>query len=218
MLALASSAKGQKLVCPESGERGNYSKLSVRLCWHRDEIRHLKIWSPDHSVLLAVDGESGQLYKNGIPFGEKFGFLPDAEWLWSPDSRATILTSFVTYPTQVIAGVDLLNGTSEEVDVMRSIQEDFASRHPGLPCSGAVNVAGLTWLRGSKEAVLIAEIPASPRCEKADGYFEGYVVSVPQGKIMRHYSMRQTAAEFRNLLGPSLLEDIKSQQEEHEGK
>lgn len=214
---------GQEVPCPQSGIRGadgSYSKLSVRLCW-QDEAknqRHLKLSSPNGSILLEVNTGQGQLYQNRSTDGKPFAIAPDVEWLWSPDSRAVIITTFVVNPTPVIAAVSFIDQTPKIPDVMERIQKDFAARHPKLPCARDANVGGLTWLRDSTEAVLVAEVPASPRCEKADGYFEAYVISIPEGKIVKHYSMRETVARFRNALGPGLLDDIQAQREEQKEK
>src|SRR5215470_5782959 len=92
----AISAGGQGS-CPHEGRRpGDYSQLSVELCfqeWRRNERRHLEVPAPDHSVVLTVDGESGQLYRDRQPLGRPFTIASYVDWLWSPDSRAMIVTT-----------------------------------------------------------------------------------------------------------------------------
>jgi hypothetical protein len=219
-------AHGQQLTCPETGakpgDEDNYSQLSVRLCWQdfANGKRHLRIWSPDHSVLLSVDGKNGELYKNGRALGKRFE-IGDEEWLWSPDSRAIILTTHLGNAGEEIASVDFIPksaGIAVPEDMMKTIQKHFATRHPQLKCVGDTNVGGLTWLDGSKKAVLIAEIPPSPHCERADGYFEAYVLSIPAGRILQQYSMAETVKRFGSILGPRLLGDVEEQKDEREGR
>lgn len=220
---LVPASQGQKVACPESGIKaadGSYSKLSVRLCWQneRKNERHLKIASPDGSVLLEVSADEGQLFKDKSAIGNHFAVAPDVEWLWSPDSQGMIITSLIGNPTPVITAVSFVDDTLTAPELMKKVQVDFAARHPELPCAQDPNVAGLTWTKDSKEVVLVAEIPASPRCEKADGYFEAYVISIPRGQIIERYSMRETVTKFRKVLGSGLLEDVKAQRKEQTEK
>jgi len=220
-------AHGQQSTCPETGARpgdeDTYSQLSVRLCWQdfANGKRHLRIWSPDHSVLLSVDGENAQLYKNGRALGGDFK-VGDEEWLWSPDSRAIILTTHLANASEEIASVDFIPEVAGMAviphppeDVMKTIQKDFAARHRQLKCVGDTNVGGLKWLDRSKKAILIAEIPPSPHCENDDGYFEAYVLSIPEGRILQRYSMTETVTRFRDVLGPRLVSDVQEQRESH---
>ncbi len=207
-------ADPQEEICPAAGHTpGGYSQISVDLCYQDGDKRHLKIDSPDRSVTLVVNDNSGQLYRNGKTIGNSFSTLDDQEWLWSPDSRAAILTTSMGSAGPVIAGVSFVGDVPAVRDVMKPIQTDFAARHTGIPCSDEPNIAGLGWVKGSTEAVLVAEIP-STHCEPADGYFEAYVMSIPEGKILRRYSMNETVKQFRELLGPILVGDVKLQREE----
>jgi hypothetical protein len=204
--------------CPEVGQKpGQYSQLSVDLCYQDSSkrLRQLKIASPDRSIMLTVDGESGKFYQNGQALGVPFAVPFEEEWIWSPDSRAVIVTTFLGNASPEIAGVSFVDGVPiVRDDLMVSIQKDFAARHPGLPCSSEPNVAGLIWI-GTTKAVLVAEIQPL-HCENADGYFEGYVASIPDSKILQTYSMEETIKLFRKVLGPRLLGDIKLQKEEHQ--
>jgi hypothetical protein len=208
-------AKHEK--CPKSGTPGDYSQQSVELCYQdwKTKQRHLAIPSPDGSVMLAVEGDTAQLQVKGVPVGEPFLVLADEEWIWSPDSRALVATSIFGSSGPSAAGVIIVAGNQPHLDVAKDVERDFAARHSSLPCAEYPNTAGLTWVEDSRKLVLVAEVPVSPRCEKADGYFEAYVVSVPEGKILRRYSMKETITRFRKVLGPSLLSDIQAQKEEH---
>jgi hypothetical protein len=203
--------------CPESGTPGDYSQQSVELCYQdwKTKQRHLAIASPDHSVMLVVEGETARLQVKGVPAGEPFEVTPDEEWIWSPDSRAVVVTQILGSSGPSGARVMIVDSNQSIPDVAEGVERDFAARHANLPCAQEPNTAGLTWLYDSTKLVLVAEVPPSPRCEKADGYFEAYVVSIPEGKILRRYSMKETITRFRKVMGPSLLSDIQAQKDEH---
>jgi hypothetical protein len=222
ILSCSSIANPGQKDCPETGKKpGEYSQLSVELCfqdWNKGR-RHLRVESPDHSLQLVVDGNNGLLYKQGRAMATTFVVTPDEEWIWSPDSRAVIVTTHLGNAGPESAGVTFVDGLpTVPDDLAETIQKDFALRHVKSPCGSEPNVAGLTWLDGSKEAVLVAEIPASPHCEKADGYFEAYVVSIPKGRILRRYSMVETVKKFGSILGPRLLGDVEEQKDERKGR
>jgi hypothetical protein len=204
--------------CPEfGGKPGEYSQLSVELCyedWGTNQ-RHLEIASPDRSVMLVVKGESARLQVKGLPVGEPFEVTRDEEWIWSPDSRAVVVTYILGSSGPSGASVRFVDSGQSVPEVAEDVGRDFSVRHADLPCAQKPNIAGLTWLDDSKKLVLVAEVPPSLRCEKADGYFEAYIVSIPEGKILRRYSMEETITRFRKVLGPWLLSDVQAQKEEH---
>jgi hypothetical protein len=91
-------------------------------------------------------------------------------------------------------------------DITDLIIKDFASRHPDSICSDAANVGGLSWVDGSDRAVFIAQEPSSSSCGSLIGYWESYVVSIPQGKILARYSKKETVRRWRKILVPEMLE------------
>jgi len=207
--------------CPFGGHRpGEYSQLSVDLCFQDppNGRRKLRIESPDHSVVLEVNGDKGQFYKKGHPVADTFHIEPDVETVWSSDFKAFIITTVLGSEEPAIGGISFIDNRPDVPDdLMIRIQKDFATRHPNMPCANEPNVAGLAWRRGSREAVLVAEVQTI-RCAPADGYFEAYVVSIPEGKIIERYSMKETIRQFKSVLGPGLLDDIELQKEEHKSK
>src|SRR5262249_8127607 len=88
------------------------------------------------------------------------------------------------------------------------IQKDFVSGHEGDRCWEHANVGGLTWLEGGREALFVAEVPPSPHCEGSGGHFEAYVISIPEGRILKRYEMKEALKKWRALLGPGLRHDI----------
>jgi hypothetical protein len=209
-LSAASSAKEHS--CPTTGEKpGMYSRLGTILCFQDvdAERRHLEIPSPDGAVLLLVDGTTETVVKGGRQLGPSFDIgTEETDVIWSPDSRAVITTLSLGGLGPVSAGVSYIpDGLRPEVpSITKLIQKDFALRHPDRPCNENVNVAGLTW-EGSHKAVFAAEVPSSSSCGKMIGYFEGYVVSIPEGKILARFSHKQTVKRWRSILAPQMLDD-----------
>jgi hypothetical protein len=199
--------------CPKAGRRpGGFSQLSIELCFQDEESqrRHLEIPSPDRSLLLVVDGQEAHAYAKGREVGRSFTVTRDEEIVWSGDSRALLFTISFGAAGPVSADFGAVQGVPSMGDaaVTETIRRDFAARHTSDKCNKEVNVGGLTWLDGSTKAVLIAEVPPSPQCDDSGGYFEGYVVSFPDGQIVERCSMRETIRRWHNLLGPRLKGDI----------
>jgi hypothetical protein len=200
-------------VCPKPGLKpGDFSQVSVYLCFQNEdaESRHLQIPSPDQSVFLVVDGEDAKFYANGHEIRHPILVGRDEEIIWSPDSRALIFTLSLGAAGPVLAGIPFLDEEldSKEPNITKIIKKSFAARHPTDPCWKGANVGGLGWLEGSRKAVLIAEIPPSPQCEDTGGYFNAYVVSLPEGRIVKRYSMKQAIRRWHKLLGQRLRDDI----------
>jgi len=199
--------------CPSQGRAGEFSRLSVDLCFQNVETqqRQLEIPSPDHSLQFVVKGKDGQIYAQDQKVGPLFGVLRDEEIIWSADSRAILFTLSFGASGPVSADFAGVRDTSHdrESSVTETIRADFASHHARDRCHQEANVGGLTWLDGSEKAVLIAEVPPSPQCEKDGGYFESYVVSFPSGKVLARYSMKETVRRWHDILGSRLEDDIK---------
>jgi len=216
--AFSWSVLPEQPACAQSGQTpGNYSQLSIALCFQDVDNgrRHLEIPSPDRSVLLMVEGDRASFQSNGRQVGPAFSMWRDVEIIWSPDSRMLIETMSFGAAGPVRAGFGFVdpNISPEVPDVVKRIQKNFASRHPGRKCHDTANVAGLAWLEGSKRAVLVAEIPPSPGCRPDGGYFEAYVVSLPQEAILERYDMGEVAEKWGKVLGPSLKADLELQRE-----
>jgi hypothetical protein len=198
--------------CPPQGRAGDFSRLSIDLCFQdaENERRELELPSPDHSLRLVVNGEDGQVYARGQKVGPSFAITRDEEIIWSPDSRALLFTISFGAAGPVLANFGTVQraSTDKDTDVTQTIRVDFASRHSKDRCHAEANVGGLAWLDGSRKAVFVAEVPPSPQCEKDGGYFEGYVVSFPDGSILERHSMKETIRRWRGVLGSRLEDDI----------
>lgn len=198
-------------VCHATGSPGLYSSYSIRLCYQNVDngTRHLRIFSPNRLVILIVNGDEAELRVAGRAVGT-FPVSSDQEVLWSPDSRALIITSSfgASGPTSAYIKNVPTTGLAAASDPTVAIRKDFARRHHGVECSESANVAGLGWSHGSSKALLLAQIPPTPECGNNWGYFDVYMLSVPEGKILRVYSMTVAVSRFRNLLGPGLRREV----------
>lgn len=203
-------------VCPKHGLRPGawpWSRLAVDLCFQNEDAgtRTLEIPSPDKSKVLVVAGDklSLRLGKKELDIGAASA---SEEVIWSPDSSGMIFTSSfgAAGPDSVNIVVVDQDGTINNLsNVTETIRSDFKSRHSSknAACVESVNVGGLTWT-GRSKAVLVAEIPPSPGCGLDAGYFEAYIVSVPEGKIRSHYTMEETARRWSRTLGKRLRDDL----------
>lgn len=200
-----------KMACPNSGEKsGFYSQLAINLCFQDDESerRHLEIPSPDGSVVLVVDGYRGKFVEKGHQIGEQLLIMRNSDVIWSPDSRAVVLTSSLGAIGPVTAAVIYVHTElfQEEPDITNLVQQEFASHHPHGPCSKEVNVGGLSWEPGSKSAVFLAQVPPSSSCGGMLGYFEAYVVTLPKARIVARYPQKDAIQHWRKILRPEMLE------------
>ena len=197
--------------CPKSGQPGVYSKQSIRLCFQNFDNgqRFLEILSPDQSVTLVIKGDEAELSIAGHSVGS-FPASRDQEVLWSPDSRALIVTSSfgASGPTAAYVKPVPGKGLPEMPDPTAAIRRNFAYQHHGVECSELVNVGGLGWIDGSRNALFVAQIPSTPECGNDWGYFDVYVISNPKGKIVRVYRMAVALMHFKSFLGPSLRRDV----------
>lgn len=201
--------------CPVGGQPGVYSKYSVELCFQNFDKgeRHLDILSPDGSARLVVDGDKGQFYMGRRAVGEHLLVGNDEEWIWSPDSRAVMTTMCFSAEGMCSAGVGYINNLDSEVpDVTPMIRRSFVARHPTrakLACGDIddIVVAGLGW-QDSDKALFTAQIASSPQCGDDWGYFDVYVISFPEGKILSVYAMHEALKRFKRFLGPGLRRDV----------
>ena len=198
--------------CPKDGQPGVYSRYSIYLCFQNFDTgqRHLDILSPNGIVRYVIDGHEGRFYVQTQAVGERFLVGNDEEFIWSPDSRAGIITmSFgASGPTKSEIDYVYQKPNVNAPAVTRIIQKSFAVRHPKLECSDSANVAGLGWTDDSKNALFVAEIPPTPDCGDAWGYFDVYVVSIPGRKIVHVYPMAEALTRFKRFLGPGLRRDV----------
>jgi hypothetical protein len=137
---------------------------------------------------------------------QSFAAGEDEEVIWSPDSKGLLITFCLGAmgPCEAETSLDTYAGSRPLTEI---VQTAFSAGRTNDPCYTEANVAGLSWEEGSKEVVLIAEVSPSPECPRDGGYFEGFVMSVPEGRITAHYTMVETVKRWRKILSRHLLED-----------
>jgi hypothetical protein len=183
----------------------------ITYCWDHIETFH-RDESDDSDVALGKDGISlhlrpwGEDAKLSVQRGERtiFTCLVDdyscnAVVLWSPDGKAFALNysdggSYGGFCVLLF----VINGDNV-TDVSHAIEpavNDFRSRH-FCKSRGQNNVMSLKWLPDSMELVLMTQVFPRSDCGPDLGHTEGYVVTVPGGKIKRHLTLNQ----LKNLPG-----------------
>ena len=112
--------------------------------------------------------------------------------LWSPDRRAFALT----YSDGGAIGgfhVRVFQMQGDKVtEVSVSIQPAVDSFKASHYCkSRGNNVSAIKWVHDSKHLMLMTEVYPAGDCGPDQGHAEGYLVTVPDGKIERHLTLDQ---------------------------
>lgn len=112
--------------------------------------------------------------------------------LWSPDRDAFALT----YSDGGAVGnfhvrVFLMHGdtVTEASRVIQTAVDSFKARH--YCKSRGNNVSAISWVHDSRHLMLMTEVYPTGDCGSDLGHAEGYLVSVPDGKIERHLTLHQ---------------------------
>ena len=120
------------------------------------------------------------------------GFSSDGLMLWSPDGQAFALT----YSDGGAIGgfhvrVFQIQGNAA-TEVTRAIQpavNAFKARH--YCKSRGNNVSAIKWVHDSKHLMLMTTVYPTGDCGPDAGHGEGYLVTIPDGKIERHLTLDQ---------------------------
>lgn len=218
------SVPGQESGCPPGGGPGWWSRAATDLIASSDfrctseELRDLRILSPDHRIAVRVVKDAWWVEVGNRKLSlkgteSKVGY--PAELAWSPDSRAF-------YITEGVGNIDgfrlrLYRVEDEGIrilpDVNRMVQQDFNRQHMCVSYPGSKtlednpNVAGVEWLGGSDQLLVVAEVPPHGTCTQM-GYFGGYVVSVSSAAIMERFSPRELLRKWHDVVGRRLREEF----------
>jgi len=153
-------------------------------------------------VVLIVDGYEGKFVKNGKTLGQPFRVAEDEDIIWSPDSTAIMVTMNLD--------VDLFSTNlaytdpkrPQPPDITTLVQKDSALRHPCVTSSQSVAVLGLSWQKGSRQAVLVALLPESCSGGDTTDGFEAYVIAIPEGTILGRYSQSVAQKKWHKVMLP----------------
>jgi hypothetical protein len=210
---LLSSCLSRAQRCPKAGERpGYWSTLAAVVC--EDTVNgkmQLEMQSPDRKRTLFAQGQNldGKLFlKSGDQSNtaELSAVRPGEEVLWSLDSEELAVTTCfgASGPCVVWTSQDDNRETPGEI-----VKKTFAAGHEGDACYTEANTGALTWEDGSDKIVIIAEVPPNPQCEgHSDGYFEAFVVSLSERKVISRFNMKETTHRWHRILGTGLRSDI----------
>jgi hypothetical protein len=174
-------------------------------------VRDVLVTSPNGRKRIIVKNYELRVESDGrqmrTPSGEPIGVYPLAEVGWAPDSGAFFLTwsdggAVGSWNTDVYlltpSGLRKAEATDNvRRDFMKRYNCDVWGEHTG---NEVPNIAGLKWLKGSKQLLLIAEVPPHSSCPEM-GKFMGYSVSVPSGKILVRYSAKEVKTRWGKPLG-----------------
>jgi hypothetical protein len=217
LLSLSSLALGQGVECPPGCGPGRWSSQAVDLASEKVKApykaRDIRVYAPDRqkSVHVLKDHwwvEVGE--KKISPPLKASTVLYPAELTWAPDSRAFFITHSIGYSTGYHTEIYRLtdNGLLQ-IALDATIKKDFDRHHKCFDgqVGNDANVAGLKWLDGSDQLLVIAEVPPLGIC-KEEEYFGGYEISVGSGQIMGRFSPQQLADRWSAVLGERLKSNL----------
>jgi hypothetical protein len=187
------------------------NKLAAGAAWsaeahylHYDgETRQLEIASPDRKKKAIIRGAtlSVMVGDTSLPGLEDIGISSLAELGWSPNSSALFVTQ--SYGGAVgewlVTVYIILDGRVEEINVAGEVVKEFRKQYkceePEDP-----NVGAVKWLTDSKDLLLVAEVPPHSSCPEM-GMIKGYIVSIPEGKIIEEIDEVALRAKWGIYLG-----------------
>jgi hypothetical protein len=201
LLALASGV----LFClplESASAHGEWSREAT-LLRYKGETRKVEVIASDRRKTAVVEGVSVFVKADGrrLLGTENEGVSTLAELAWASDSTAF-------YMTQSLGGavgewrVAVYEVEKESVrvrdvtqEVMKQFKKHYKCKEPEEP-----NVGAVKWLNGSKELLVIAEVPPHSSCPEM-GKVRGYLVEVLSGKITQEFGERELRARWGRYLG-----------------
>lgn len=226
LLSLAPSvAWGQGSVCPSWGEPGQWSVAATDLsspskdlfCTN-ENLRDIRVYSPDHKMALHIVGDHWwvEIGKQQILLQRTRARVSyPSEVAWAPDGKAFYIThsdgSIAGFLTEIYRVAD--NQVEQMPDINRAVQHDFDRRHKcvvsqnGRDIVGHANIAALGWADGSSQILVVAEAPPNNFCNQSS-YFEGFLLSLPGGEILKRYTPQALVHGWSKMLGDRLTGDF----------
>lgn len=195
--------------CPEDWLPGLYSAEAVQADFRRDAFTAAHpIYSPDGQKAFRIDEDRWSIEVRGKKIAVRRNLI-DWAWVevgWAPDGNTFFISHSVGYTTGYRVDVYRLQGESIRhlADINRTVQKDFERRHR---CWDRYpNIAGLKWMNGSDQLLVVAEVPNVGICGKT--YFAGYLVSTSTGHIISRFSPAELGQRWQKQLGENLLSDL----------
>lgn len=130
-----------------------------------------------------------------------------SEVLWSDDSTSIAITSsFGGFVGDWHVRVYRIKGNKvTQSNVTRQAERDAMRRYrcnPSEP-NQTPELGAVAWQDGARRLLIVAQVPPHSSCPEMGKLF-GYVVSVPNGNILRRLSEMQLRTEYSSSLGERL--------------
>lgn len=216
-LLMVPAIVGQAVECPPGCSQGRWSKdavdLSTEPSREPEKSRDIVISAPDHRKVARILNDHWWIEDSGKKIVAKDPLLYyPAEFAWAPDSSAFFITTSPGYTTgyeiyiyRIVQGKIISIG-----GINRKVRIAFERRHRCFDgdTGNDPNIVGFKWLKGSEQILVVAEVPPLGICSQAD-YFGGYEISLSSGRILRRFSPEELAAGWSQVLGESLVGDLK---------
>lgn len=202
---------------------GQWSSAASDLCPGEDsaipgENRKLRVVASGRKTVFHVVDGRWWVTVNGKPqsLNSKHSHVGcPAEVGWSSDSKAFYITQsdgqIAGFHTEVFL---LANGLAELTPGINSLVErDFTRDHgciqriTGKRVTEKPNIVGLRWVKDHDQLLLVAEVRPDNLCGHR-GYFAGYLVEIPTGKIIERYSPGELNRQWATDLGVRLKGDF----------
>jgi hypothetical protein len=164
---------------------------------------NVKIISPDKQKFVIVTLENGLrviVEGNPLPGLGDEGVYTLSELGWAPDSNAFFITESEggsvgewTVTVYLIENkrVRRINIASE---VKSRFKKEYTCYEPEDP-----ETAGIKWLKGSQELLLVAEVPPHSSCPEM-GKKKGYVVQIPSGNILKELTEDELKVKYEKYI------------------
>lgn len=191
--------------CETMAEVGTWSREATLLT----PLRKLEIPATDSKKIVVISGVDLDVTVEGrkLPGIEEEGVMYPAELFWAPDSSAFFITAsdggavgtwFVSVYVIEKGRVRYLNVTQE---VIMQFKKYYKCDEPEEP-----NVGAIRWLKGSKNLLLVAEVPPHSTCPEM-GRVRGYIVEIPNGKILQEFDEKELRAQWGSHLGRRFIRE-----------
>jgi len=179
-----------------------WSKEAVSISYAKPE-RKIEIPSPDGREKVLIQGVSLSVAMGGnrLRGTEDVGVSALAELLWSSDSIAFAITESFGgevgdwHVTVYMIEKGVVQRLAVSNEVVKSFKSYYRCTEPEEP-----NIGAITWLNGSRDLLLVAQVPPHSSCPEM-GKVRGYLVEVPTGQITKEFDEKELRDLFGGCLG-----------------
>jgi hypothetical protein len=197
LLILASLLLGSSIA--RAGD-GSWSRYAMEIPTRRP----FAVPSPDRKRTIRINEMVLTVVEDGMPVegAERIEILLPSEIVWSPDSLSFALTSSDggANGTWEVGMFLLQNSRFRYSDVSREAvdlyQKEFPCTSPQEP-----NVGAVKFVKESKQLLLVVDPPLTSSCGDQVA-IRGFVVTVPDGKVVKEIAGQDLRDDWGEALGP----------------